>query len=114
VPEPPRYPRKPKPFLFQLPNPLLQKLPLWFLVGSGPTPFHKTPEPQPSCRTCRTYPHGGMRQVIICQFAMFQHRVDMLRPASGPSRIASHAPKLGQSPLYRFLTPVSQTAAIIA
>jgi hypothetical protein len=63
-------------FLFQLPNPLLQELPLGFLLGqrqsflisgaslSGPA------EPAVHIGT------GGMRQVIICQFAMFQHRVN--------------------------------------
>src|SRR5260370_14402640 len=66
-------------FLFQLPNPLLQELPLWFLLGQRQSFLIRSPglngpaEPAVHIRT------GGMRQVIICQFAMFQHRVDMLQ-----------------------------------
>src|SRR6266851_781100 len=64
-------------FLFQLPNPLLQELPLWFLLGQRQSFLIRGPslscpaEPAVHIRT------GGMRQVIISQFAMFQHRVDM-------------------------------------
>jgi hypothetical protein len=62
--------------LFQLPNPLLQELPLWFLLGQRQSFLISGPSlscpPQPAVHT-RT---GRMLQVIICQFALFQQRVD--------------------------------------
>src|SRR5438445_13600039 len=64
-------------FSFQLPNPLLQELPLWFLLGQRQSFLIRGPSlscpAEPAVHICT----GGMRQVIICQFAMFQHRVDM-------------------------------------
>ena len=64
-------------FLFQLSNPLLQELPLWFLLGQRQRLLIRSTSlgcpAQPAAHICT----GGMRQVIICQFAMFQHRVDM-------------------------------------
>src|SRR5438876_7797163 len=46
-------------------------------VGSAPELSHKRTEPQLSCRACGTYLHGLNAPGIICQFAMFQHRVDL-------------------------------------
>src|ERR1700688_190192 len=64
-------------FLFQLPNPFLQELPLWFLLGQRQRLLIRrlslSCPAEPAVHICA----GGMRQVIICQFAMFQHRVDM-------------------------------------
>src|SRR5229473_4482814 len=64
-------------FLFQLPNPLLQELPLWFLLGQRQSFLIRGPSlscpAEPAVHICT----GGMRQVIICQFAMLQHRFDM-------------------------------------
>src|SRR5882762_9516228 len=64
-------------FLFQLPNPPLQELPLWFLLGQRQSFLIRGPSlscpAEPAVHICT----GGMRPVIICQFAMFQHRVDM-------------------------------------
>src|ERR1022692_4667384 len=48
-------------------------------VGSAPAPSHKKPERQRPCRACGTTLRGLNAQVVICQFAMFQHRVDMLQ-----------------------------------
>jgi hypothetical protein len=79
---PPRFPRFPENrqllhFLFQLPNPLLQELPLWFLLGQRQSLLIRRPSlsgpAEPAVHICT----GGMCQVIIGQFAMFQHRVDM-------------------------------------
>src|SRR2546425_510750 len=62
--------------LFQLPNPLLQELPLWFLLGQRQSFLIRGPSlgcpAEPAVHICA----GGMRQVIICQFASFHHRVD--------------------------------------
>src|SRR5271165_405412 len=73
-------------FLFQLPNPLLQELPLWFLLSQRQSFLIRGPSlscsAQPAVHICT----GGMRQVIICQFAIFQHRVDM--PQTGLRTIA--------------------------
>jgi len=61
----------------RLPNPLLQELPLRFLLGQRQrllirgTSLSGPAEPAVHIWT------RGMRQVIICQFTMFQHRVDM-------------------------------------
>ena len=69
--------RQPLQFLFQLPNPLLQELPLRFLLGERQSFLMRGPglggpaEPAVHIRA------GRMRQVVICQFAMCQHRVDM-------------------------------------
>jgi hypothetical protein len=64
-------------FLFQLPNPLLQELPLRFLLGQRQSFLIRGPglscPTEPAVHICT----GGMRQVIICQFAMLQQRVDM-------------------------------------
>src|SRR5438034_1639609 len=64
-------------FLFQLPNPLLQKLPLRFLLSQRQSFLIRGPSlscpAEPAVHICT----GGMRQVVIGQFAMFQHRVDM-------------------------------------
>src|SRR5438128_2517175 len=64
-------------FLFQLPNPLLQESPLWFLSGQRQSFLIRGSSlscpAEPAVHICT----GGMRQVIIRQFAMFQHRVDM-------------------------------------
>src|SRR5258708_38499152 len=64
-------------FLFQLPNPLLQELALWFLLGQGQSLFIRGPSfdcsAEPAVHVCT----GGMRQVIVGQFALFQHRVDL-------------------------------------
>src|SRR5207249_11528788 len=64
-------------FLFQLPNPLLQKLPLRFLLSQRQSFLIRGPSlsfpAEPAVHICT----GGMRQVSIGQFAMFQHRVDM-------------------------------------
>ncbi len=55
----------------------MQELPLWFLLGQrqrlfiGSTSLGCPAEPAVHIGT------GGMRQVIVGQFAMFQHRVDM-------------------------------------
>src|SRR5262249_12899478 len=65
------------PFLFQLPNPLLQELPLRLLLGQrqrfliGSPSFSRPSQPAAHIGT------GGMRQVVICQFATLQHRVDL-------------------------------------
>jgi hypothetical protein len=73
-------------FLFQLPNPLLQELPLWFLSGQRQSFLIRGPSlrcpSEPAAHICA----GGMREVIICQFAMFQHRVDI--PQTGLWTIA--------------------------
>src|ERR1700693_2545870 len=64
-------------FLFHLPNPLWQKWPLWSLLGQLQRLLIRRPSlscpAEPAAHICT----GGMRQVIICQFAMLQHRVDM-------------------------------------
>src|SRR6266536_5896190 len=63
--------------LFQLSNPLFQELPLWFLLGQRQSFLIRHPSlsgpAEPAVHICT----GGVRQVIICQLAMFQHRVDM-------------------------------------
>src|SRR6266481_1650713 len=64
-------------FLFQLPNPLLQELPLWFLLGQGQSFLVRGPSLSCPAEPAVHIRAGGMRQVIICQFAMLQHRVDM-------------------------------------
>ena len=64
-------------FLFQLPNPRLQELPLWFLLGQGQRLLIRRPSlrcpAEPAVHICA----GGMGQVIIGQFAIFQRRVDL-------------------------------------
>jgi hypothetical protein len=54
-------------FLFQLPNPLMQELPLWFLLGQRQRLLIRRPSlscpAEPAVHICT----GGMRQVIICQ-----------------------------------------------
>jgi hypothetical protein len=61
----------------------LQELPLWFLLGQRQSFLIRGPSlscpAQPAVHICT----GGMRQVIICQFAMFQHRVDMKNQNTG-------------------------------
>src|SRR5579862_3092739 len=73
--------RQPLEFLFQLPDPFLQELPLRFLLGQRQRLLITSPSlsgpAEPAAQLCA----GGMRQVVICQFAIFQHRVD-LRQAS--------------------------------
>src|SRR6266481_5483233 len=64
-------------FLFQLPNPLLQELPLWFLLGQRQSFLIRGPSLSGPAEPAVHIRAGGMRQVIICQFAMLQHRVDM-------------------------------------
>ena len=63
--------------LFQLPDPLLQELPLRFLLGQRQSFLISRPSlsspAEPAAHICT----GGMRQVVIRQFALFQHRVDM-------------------------------------
>ena len=64
-------------FLFQLPNPLLQELPFGFLLGQRQSFLIRGPS-----LGCPAVPAvhlraGRMRQVIICQFAQFQHRIDL-------------------------------------
>jgi toxin ParE1/3/4 len=67
-------------FLFQLTNPLSQELPLWFLLGQRQRLLVRRTRlsrpAQPAAHICA----GGMRQVIISQFAIFQHRVDLHQP----------------------------------
>jgi hypothetical protein len=57
--------------LFQLPNPLLQELPLRFLLGQGQRFLIRRPSlgcpAEPAIHICT----GGMRQVIIGQVALF-------------------------------------------
>src|SRR5271165_3978075 len=69
--------RQPLQFLFQLPNPLLQELPLWFLLGQRQSFLISGPSlscpAEPATHICT----GGMRQVVGCQFATFQQRIDM-------------------------------------
>src|SRR5262249_23820503 len=69
--------RQPLDFLFQLPNPFLQELPFRFLLGQGQGFLIRGPSlsgpAEPAAQLCTS----GMRQVIICQFAMFQQRVDV-------------------------------------
>src|SRR3984893_4444874 len=64
-------------FYFNWRNPLLQELPLWFLLGQGQSFLIRGPSlscpAEPAVHICS----GGMRQVIIYQFAIFQHRIDM-------------------------------------
>src|SRR4029077_18737661 len=64
-------------FLFQLPKQLSQKLLLWFLLGQGQRLLKRGPSlggpAEPAVHICT----GGMSQVVICQFAMFQHRLDL-------------------------------------
>src|SRR5271165_5222613 len=64
-------------FLFQLPNALLQELPLRFLLGQRQSFLIRGPSlsgpAEPAAHICT----GGMRQVIIFHFAMLQHRIDM-------------------------------------
>src|SRR6476469_1246217 len=63
--------------LIQFRKPSCEKSPLWFLLGKGQcllirrTSLICPAEPAVHIRT------GGMRQVIIRQFAMFEHRVNM-------------------------------------
>src|SRR5664279_4533746 len=64
-------------FLFQLPNPLFQELPLWFLLGQRQSFLIRGPGLSGPAQPAVHIRAGGMRQVVICQFAMFQHRVDM-------------------------------------
>src|ERR1700679_778366 len=64
-------------FLFQLANPLLQKLPLWFLLGQRQSFLIRGPGLSGPAEPAAHIRAGGMRQVIICQFAVCQHRVDM-------------------------------------
>src|ERR1700723_1376011 len=64
-------------FLFQLPNPLLQELPLWFLLGQRQSLLIRRPSLSCSAEPAVHIRTGGMRQVIIRQFALFQHRADM-------------------------------------
>ena len=52
-------------------------------VGSAPELSHKRTEPQPSCQACGIYLHGLIRKVIVCHFALFQHRVDMKNQNTG-------------------------------
>jgi hypothetical protein len=63
--------------LFQLPNPLLQELALWFLLGQGQRLLIGRTclggPAEPAVHICA----GGMGQVIIRQFALFQHRIDL-------------------------------------
>ena len=64
-------------FLFQLPNPLLQELPLWFLLGQCQSFLIRGPRLSCPAKPAVHIGAGRMRQIVICQFALFQHRVDM-------------------------------------
>src|SRR3984885_1374458 len=64
-------------FLFQLPNPLLQELPLRFLLGQRQRFLIRGPGLSGPAQPAAQLRAGRMRQVVICQFAMFQDRVDM-------------------------------------
>src|SRR6267142_5678127 len=64
-------------FLFQLPNPLLEELPLWFLLGQRQSFLIRGPSLSCPAEPAVHIRAGGMSQVVICQFAMFQRRVDM-------------------------------------
>jgi len=64
-------------FLFQLPNPLLQELPLWFLLSQRQRLLIRSTSLSGPAEPAVHIGTGGMRQVIICQFAVFQHRVDI-------------------------------------
>ena len=63
--------------LFQLPNPFLQELPLWFLLGQRQGFLIRGPSLSCPAESAVQICAGGMRQIIVCQFALFQHRVDM-------------------------------------
>src|SRR5260370_47898 len=65
--------------LFQLPNPFLQELPLRFLLGQRQSFLIRSPSLSGPAQPAVQIGTGRMRQVVICQFAMFQHRVDMLQ-----------------------------------
>ena len=67
----------PSNFYFQLPNPFLQELPLRFLLGQRQSFLISGPSLRCPAEPAVHIGTGGMRQVIICLFAMFQHRVDM-------------------------------------
>jgi len=64
-------------FLFQLLNPLLQELPLWFLLGQGQRLLIRRPSLSGPAEPAVHIGTGGMRQVVICQFALLQHCVYM-------------------------------------
>jgi len=75
-------------FLFQLPNPLLQELPLWFLLGQGQSFLIRGPSPsgpaEPAVHVCT----GWMREVIICNSPCSNNASICFRPAAGPSHSA--------------------------
>jgi len=64
-------------FLIQLPNPLLQELPLRLLLGQGQSFLITRPGLSGPARPAIHICAGCMRPVIVCQFAMFQQRVDL-------------------------------------
>src|SRR3984885_3448274 len=64
-------------YLFQLPNPLLQELPLWFLLGQGQSFLISGPSLSRPAEPAVHFCTRRMREVIIRQFAMFQHLVNM-------------------------------------
>jgi hypothetical protein len=57
-------------FLFQLPNPLLQELPLWFLLGQGQSFLIRRPSLSCPAKPAVHIRAGGMRQVIICSLVL--------------------------------------------
>src|SRR5580704_12493701 len=64
-------------FLFQLSNPLLQELPLWFLLGQPQSSLIRGPSLGGPAEPAVHIRAGGMGQVVIFQFAMFQDSVDL-------------------------------------
>jgi len=59
-----------------MPNPLLQELPLWFLLRQRQSFLIRGPT-SAVLPSLRTYPHGLNAPNSIRQFALFQHRVDL-------------------------------------
>src|SRR5580704_4066676 len=69
-------------FLFQLPNSLLQELPLWVPVGSALAPSHKKPGPQLSCRVLRALLHSRIGIIFLKQM--------QVPPPDIPGRVEIH------------------------